>query len=182
MTSGEEFKILWAADWSNQAYGSDSELTLNKGVKLANGQANLKIKEDGIYDIYFDEQEPKYIFVMNAGNTPNFGIVGDINEWGDTGIQDTKMTMEDGYFVAKNITFPTGTFKVRLDNAWEPNKYNFGPRENTNAIVGQPIDVVNNDGQASQNIIVSEGTYDVWFDLGTKKVWVMNPGEEPAFE
>lgn len=154
MTSGEEFKILWAADWSNQAYGSNSELTLNKGVELGNGQDNLKIKEDGIYDIYFDEQEPKYIFVMNAGNTPNFGIVGDINEWGNTGIQDTKMTMEDGYFVAKNITFPTGTFKIRLDNAWEPNKYNFGPRENTNATVGQPIDVVNNDGQASQNIIV----------------------------
>ena len=179
MAANEEFKILWSGDWSNQAFGA-SELTINKGVGLTNGAANLKIAEDGIYDIYFD-QMTKYIFVMEQGKTPTFGLAGDINNWGNDGDPDIEMTMENGYFVAKSVEFPAGGFKIRLGNAWDPNVYNIGPEENypvsdTNVA----IPVINNDGHASNNIIVPEGTYDIWFDLGAMTVWVMTPGQVPA--
>ena len=184
MAADEEFKILWAADWTDQAFGSDAGLSLNRGVGLVNGQANLKIEADGVYDIYFD-QMTKFVFVMENGETPNLGIVGDINNWGNEGENgeapedDVKMTMENGYFVVKNITMPDGGFKIRLDNSWT-NEYNIGPEEDTPVVIGEPLNVRNNVGGASRNMIVTAGTYDIWFDLGAMQVWVMTPGNTPS--
>ena len=174
MSADEEFKVLWANDWANQAFGSNNGFTLNKGVKLNNGEDNLKIAQDGVYDIYFD-QMTKYLFIMEDGETPGFGLVGNVNGNNWSIESPVLMTMENGYFVAKNVTFSgDNAFKIVLDATYD-NDYNLGGGKSFN--VGDTVTAYKN----GDNFVLStSGTFDVWLDLGAMTVWVMAPGQTPA--
>ena len=167
---GGEFKIRYG---SGEWYGCSSEsANKNTAVRL-DGGSNISVVA-GTYDLYFD-QMPHCVFIMDEGETPSFGIVGDFNNWGADG-DDVKLTMEDeGIFVAKNVTFVAGAFKIRAynDSDWA---YSIGSASTVE--IDSAISVLND--RSSSNITAIAGTYDVYFDLSQMKVWVMTPGQVPA--
>ncbi len=167
---GGEFKIRYG---SGEWYGCSSEsANKNTAVRL-DGGSNISVVA-GTYDLYFD-QMPHCVFIMDEGETPSFGIVGDFNNWGADG-DDVKLTMDDeGIFVAKNVTFVAGAFKIRAynDSDWA---YSIGSASTVE--IDSAISVLND--RSSSNITAIAGTYDVYFDLSQMKVWVMTPGQVPA--
>ena len=180
----EGFKMRYGAD---EWYGGT--VYVNYGEKLSTANGTNLIVPAGRYDIYFDELSytEKYIYVMEPGKTPGFGVVGDmvLDQEGEWDVANAiPMEMEDGYFVARNVNAVEGNrFKIVLDTGW--NKYNIGgDGQDVPAKVGDSAgtSVINSGG--SMNIYISglgeSQTCDIWFDLGAKKVWVMTDGQTPS--
>lgn len=183
--NNEGFRIRYSTD-DGQNFGGP--VYVNYGAKMNIRGANMSVPEAGRYDIYVDQLShgEKYIYVMEPGKTPGFGICGEVgnNNWDVANA--IPMEMEDGYFVARNVNAVEGNrFKIVLDTCWD--KYNIGGEGNT------PVTVVVNstegtsvvsDGGSGDDITISglgdSPACDIWFDLGAKKVWVMTDGQTPS--
>ena len=176
-----KFKVRYSqSEW----YGSESgAISTNVGVYLGmefNSDENNISVQAGTYDIYFD-QMPHYIFVMEQGKTPGFGLVGSINGNAWNIEKPVAMTMEnDGYFVAKGVNpdQENAIFKIVVDGSYN-NAYNIGC--DTPLEIGQPVTGTKG---TSNNFTIpnatTEVTYDIWFDLGTLQVLVMPEGQVPG--
>ena len=153
------------------------EIATNRRVETfldsEGGNVNMSVPAN-VYDIYYDTAWFS-IFVMNAGTSP-FSVIGPMGDW-DT---DRQMIFEDGYFVLRDVQFEAnGKFKIRTTGTpWDD--YNIGlPDAADNVEIGETGNTVVKLG--GQDMIVSEsGTYDIWFDLGATKVWVMTAGQTPS--
>ena len=182
-SNNEGFRIRFSID-DSQNFGGP--VYVNYGAQMTVGGANMSVPEAGRYDIYVDQldYDKKYIYVMEPGKTPGFGVVGDIVEVdGWNAANAIPMEMKNGYFVAENIKAADGDrFKIVLDTRWD--KYNLGGE-------GQdiPVSVNGKDGatminsEYSKNIYISglgeAQTCNIWFDLGAKKVWVITDDRTP---
>ena len=102
------------------------------------------------------------------------GVVGDHTSWGS----DSLMEWNGTYYVAKNVSLTASKgFKVRKAGVWDDN-YNYGPSSKTTITVNGSLTVVN--GSGAQDILVpATGTYDVYFDSVSLKVWLMEAGKTP---
>jgi hypothetical protein len=100
----------------------------------------------------------------------SWGLCGAHNNWGNSGTKDTQLVWDVtiGLYVAKNAKL-TGEFKVRANNSWGED-YGCGGTITVNATAGKAM------SRGGGNCKVSSGTYDVYFDLATKKIWVKTPG------
>ena len=99
-----------------------------------------------------------------------WGITGDINSWGETSEDVALKQYEDGLFVAYEVEFPDGEFKIRKNNDW--NEGNYGMVYESVMEANHAYDVCA-DGA---NMYVSAGIYDIWLDENAQRVYVMEPG------
>ena len=170
--------------------------TTNRGTEnggaVAEG-AEVKVVADGqdiaaapaIYDIYLSKNADKMKLVKVGdiqGQEPSdepvasdWGIVGDLNGWN---APDVTMYSFKGMYVAYEVKFPAdGSFKIRKGGAWN-DAANYGLETSGDVEPGYYYKVITSGG--SGNIKVKAGTYDIWFDLTNKRVYVLNPGTDPA--
>lgn len=172
------------ADWEVN-FGS---ITLDVGTELL--PANdiiIPLAHNGVdiylakntYDVYLDLENARAWF-MTAGSVPTpvsyeWGVVGEVNGWGENE-NDIPMAATDtkGLFVAKNIEMPDGGFKIRANNAWEYHA-NYG-LIGEGALAPDSFYVVKSGN--TNNMLLSAGTYDIWFDLFNAMVYVMSPGKD----
>ena len=97
----------------------------------------------------------------------SWGLCGSHNNWS---APDTKLEWDGtiGFYVARNAKL-TGEFKVRANNSWGED-YGCGGTVTVNATAGKAM------SRGGGNCKVASGTYDVYFDLTGKKIWVRTPG------
>lgn len=99
-----------------------------------------------------------------------WGIAGELNSWGETADDIALKQYEDGLFVAYEVEFPDGEFKIRMNNNWEEG--NYGMVNECVMEANHAYDVCY-DGA---NMYVSAGIYDIWLDETAQRVYVMEPG------
>ena len=175
----------WAVNFGAPGEVEPVEIAVNTELELVANGKNFTIAE-GTYDVYLDEANAKAWFI-NDGSYPGggaapeaseWGIVGDVNNWGNTpGVTDVVMytTPTEGLFVAKNAEMPDGAFKIRANNEWN-DAANYGTETAGNVAVDHVYNVISSGG--SCNMTLAAGTYDIWFDLNAKKVYIMTPGKD----
>jgi hypothetical protein len=185
--AGSEFKFRANGNWTNNrgtetatAVAADTETKV-----VANGQ-NMTAAVPAIYDIYLSKNADKMKLVKVGDiDVPDpeqpvaseWGIVGDINNWGNTGVKDVVMYSYKGMYVAYNVNFATsGAFKLRKGNTWN-DAFNYGLSSTGTVTSGKYYSVIS--GAGSQNLLIGAGTYDIWFDLSKKFVYVLEPGTDP---
>ena len=185
--AGSEFKFRANGNWTNNrgtetatAVAADTETKV-----VANGQ-NMTAAVPAIYDIYLSKNADKMKLVKVGDiDVPDpeqpvaseWGIVGDINNWGNSGVKDVVMYSYKGMYVAYNVNFTTsGAFKLRKGNTWN-DAFNYGLSSTGTVTSGKYYSVIS--GAGSQNLLIGAGTYDIWFDLSKKFVYVLEPGTDP---
>ena len=198
LTTADEFKFRTNGKWGTERTATTTDpVAINTEYEAAAGSGNIKVAVDGTFDLYLAKTLDKF-YVMTAGLTPGqtpgeepkpeepefegvaseWGIVGDVNNWGKTpGVTDVVMytTPTEGLFVAKNAEMPDGAFKIRANNEWN-DAANYGTETAGNVAVDHVYNVISSGG--SCNMTLAAGTYDIWFDLNAKKVYIMTPGKD----
>ena len=99
-----------------------------------------------------------------------WGIAGDLNSWGETADDIALKQYEDGLFVAYEVEFPDGEFKIRKNNDWSEG--NYGMVNESVMEANHAYDVC----AGGANMYVSAGIYDIWLDENAQRVYVMEPG------
>ena len=180
----KEVKIKQVGNWNTSYGGGINYLNANIWTKVYSGGSNLSIINAGKYDIYFDNAN-KRIYVMNEGadyetateqsangaapdlSGASWGLCGAHNNWSSP---DIKLEWDGtiGFYVALNAKL-TGEFKVRANNSWGED-YGCGGTITVNAAAGKAM------SRGGGNCKVTSGTYDVYWDLSSKKIWVKTPG------
>ena len=166
LAAHDEIKVRYRNSWDVN-YGGRTDVGF--AVEAISGGDNLE-PGAGTYDIWLDA-EKKALFVMKAGEAPKYwGVVGTINGWGGT--PDAVMYHDaEGYFVAKGIALAADDeIKIRKNSDWTDN------RGASYAAPDTALDAVS----GGDNIKVAAGTYDVYYQSASEKIYVMTAGETPA--
>lgn len=180
----KEIKVKQVGNWNTSYGGGINYLNANIWTKAYSGGSNFSIINEGVYDVYFDNAN-KRIYVMDEGvdyatateqskngaapdlSSASWGLCGTHNNWSAPDIQ----LVWDGtisLYVAKSAKL-TGQFKVRANNSWGED-YGCGGTVTVNSATGKSMT------RGGGNCKVTSGTYDVYFDLTGKKIWVRTPG------
>lgn len=180
----KEIKVKQVGNWNTSYGGGINYLNANIWTKAYSGGSNFSIINAGVYDVYFDNAN-KRIYVMDEGvdyatateqskngaapdlSSASWGLCGTHNNWSAPDIQ----LVWDGtisLYVAKSAKL-TGQFKVRANNSWGED-YGCGGTVTVNSATGKSMT------RGGGNCTVTSGTYDVYFDLTGKKIWVRTPG------
>ena len=179
-------------------FRADAAWDLNWGVDCANGGDNIPVAA-GNYRVYFNPatgliefSASKYgteedITGNGGGTTPEpepqpgieenrWGVVGTINSWGGT--PDLYMNeVGENLYVRMGVTVTADDqFKVRFNNGWDINAGAAGEVEPFAVTVGEELALVG----GGKNLSAPAGTYDIYFNADSYKMWVMNPGETPG--
>ena len=190
LTTSDEFKFRTNGTWGTERTTSSAEpVSPNTEYPAAPGAGNIKVAVDGTYDIYLAKTLDKF-YVMEQGLTPGqtpepeepefeakaseWGIVGDVNGWNAPDIT-MYTTPTEGLFVARNTQMPAGNFKIRANNEWN-DAANYGVETAGTVQVDHVYNVISSGG--SGNMTLAAGTYDIWFNLTAKKVYIMTPGKD----
>jgi hypothetical protein len=188
-----QFKFRANGSWDapNPNRGAEGEAD---GVVIANDTEtkavqdgkNFSVSADGIYTLSINKAADKVKVVKTGeyvapeekpqvgGEKSIWGIVGDVNGWAAPDIAMLTTETKD-LFVAKNVTLPKGGFKIRANGVWN-DAANYGLSTSGNVKVDCYYTVETSGG--SGNLMTEAGTYDIWFDLAGKKVYVMTPGKD----
>lgn len=180
----QKVKVKEVGNW-DQSYGGGLQyLNANSYMNVVSGGSDIYIVAAGTYDVYFDFTNTN-LYVVTAGadmssavkqttegpapdlSGASWGLCGAHNCWGSN---DTPLVWDGtiSMYVAKSAKL-TGEFKVRADNSWSTN-YGSGNTITVNAANGTTV------YSGGGNCKVASGTYDVYFDLSGKKIWVKTPG------
>lgn len=184
ITAYQKLKVKEVGNWNKSYGGGFQYLNANSYMTVYSGGGDIAVVTAGTYDVYFDYANTS-LYVVTAGAdrssavkqttegpapdllSSSWGLCGTHNSWGSN---DTPLVWDGtiSMYVAKSVTL-TGEFKVRADKSWSTN-YGSGNTITVNASAGTTVFA--NGG----NCKVASGTYDVYFDLAAKKVWVKTPG------
>jgi len=182
----KEIKVKQVGNWNNSFGGGINYLNANIWTKAYSGGSNFSIVNAGVYDVYFDNAN-KRSYVMNEGvdyatateqskngaapdlSSASWGLCGTHNNWSAPDIQ-LVWDGTIGLYVAKSAKL-TGEFKVRANNSWGED-YGCGGTVTVNSATGKSMT------RGGGNCKVASGTYDVYFDLTGKKIWVRTPGSD----
>ena len=162
--------------------GSAYTVTIGEGFDVSTDKVNAKIAEAGNYDFWYVAAiGVAYVAATGekVGVVPDsYGLVGTVNDWGNSGVGDLAMTEEGGYLVIKGVKLTTtDQLKIRLNNEWN-DAANYGTASGGAIDINTGVAVVTSGG--SQNMSVSlDGTYDIYFDLDNSTVYVMSEGRTP---
>ena len=188
MAAKDEFKVKDTSTWDISYGGGVATLNPNHYMKVYANGANIMIAEAGTYDVYFDlEQLNLYVVTAGTdyttvplqgeggsgggGNTPaagEYALAGTFNNWGDMA-----MTNNNGIHSVKGVVMEAyAMFKVKAVGTWDI-CYGAGDinyLNPNNHIVG-----VQPGGDIS---ITAAGTYDVYFDSTSLKIYVVTTGTD----
>lgn len=188
-TAGTEFKFRKDGSWDvnfGYAEGVDS-YELGVEFAVAGNGGNIKIAEDGAYDLFLDPENATAKIIKTQAVTIDpyaayteespWSVIGSFNSWGG----DYPMVSNGTLHVAKKISLEAGVeWKFRKDGKWD---VNFGYAEGVDTYeLGEEFAV----GQDGGNIKVLEtGVYDFILDPdnATAKVIksvAVDGGEEPG--
>lgn len=181
---GDEFKFRTNGAWGTERT-CEGPVAADVEVAVAAGAGNITVAVSAIYDVYLSKAADKMklvkvgdVEVEEPGDEPvlsDWGIVGDINGWA---APDIALYSYKGMYVAYEVNFTAdGSFKIRKGGAWN-DAANYGLETSADVEPGYYYKVITSGG--SGNIKVKAGTYDIWFDLTNKRVYVLNPGTDPA--
>lgn len=152
------FKVLeeigaWQPQWGTN---DGSTLVLNDGSGSDPG--TFSSPGAGYYTFTFMSDGPGGTFTMtpfDASAAPTYstiGIIGDATADGWTSDQDmTQSSFDPHQWFIQGVTLNDGFLKFRAENGWD---INWG---SPNALYGQAT-------QGGDNIPVTAGTYDIWFN------------------
>ena len=180
-------------------FRADAAWDLNWGVDCAQGGDNIPVAA-GNYRVYFNPATGLIEFSAskygteedlggNGGNgggneepegpvtePDRWGVVGTLTSWG--GSADLYMSeVGENLFVRANVTLAADDqFKVRYNNGWDINAGAAGDVEPFAVTVGEELTLVG----GGKNLSAPAGTYDIYFNADSYKMWVMNPGETPG--
>ena len=180
-------------------FRADAGWDLNWGVDCVNGGDNIPVAA-GKYRVYFNPASGLIEFSAskygteedlggNGGNgggneepegpvtePDRWGVVGTLTSWG--GAADLYMSeVGENLFVRANVTLAADDqFKVRYNNGWDINAGAAGDVEPFAVTVGEELTLVG----GGKNLSAPAGTYDIYFNADSYKMWVMNPGETPG--
>ena len=192
------FKIRANGEWNDAAnYGLEGgkgnvEVDHAYDVITSGGSGDMVLVA-GNYDIWFDLTNTK-VYIMTPGKpiseaeggeavTPepepepgvqDWFLVGNFNGW-TVADADYKMTKEGDWYVFKGFVSDGQGFKFNAGN-WDVNRGATGSVEPFEVTVGTAVEVVNN----GKNLAVAAGTYDVYMNAATDKIFVMETGKTPA--
>ena len=105
-----------------------------------------------------------------------WGICGTLTDWSS----DITMAADGAFFSAKGVTFKADDmFKIRKVGEWN-DAFNYGASTKGYKLpLNTEYELTL--GSGSQDMAVpAAGTYDVYFSLAAKKVWLMEAGKRPA--
>ena len=192
ITTEDGFKFRNGDSWEDKDLLTYNAGKAEDGVEyLLTGGAGenneIKVAASAVYDVYLALNLNKFkvvkvgdVEVEEPSDEPvasDWGVIGDLTGWGDTG-KDITMYSYKGMYVAYNVKFTAaGSFKIRKGGAWN-DATNYGLETSGDVEPGYYYKVIASGG--SGNIKVKAGTYDIWFDLNNKRVYVLNPGTDPA--
>ena len=184
ITTDDSFKFRTDGKWGTERTCADP-VAADTEVSVASGASNITVAASAIYDIYLSKNADKMKLVKVADiEIPDpdqpvaseWGIVGDLTNWVEK--SDITMYSYKGMYVAYEVKFPAdGSFKIRKGGVWN-DAANYGLETSGDVEPGYYYKVITSGG--SGNIKVKAGTYDIWFDLTNKYVYVLNPGTDPA--
>ena len=175
LSAGQKFLIRKpSTEWADK-YASDGDIKIkaNQYITAKKGANNdMKVEATGVYDIYFNVST-KAVYVMEHGEDYKnafayLGLCGEHNNWNSDTLLEWDAT--SGLYVAKSAALKN-KFKVRADGAWDTS-YGSGGSVTVDAANGTTF--FKNGGDST----VSSGTYDVYFDLDTLKIWVKTVGSD----
>lgn len=182
ITIEDAFKFRTDGVWGNER---TCEGPVAAGVEksVAAGSGDITVAASAIYDVClsYDTYKMKLVKVgdIEVPEEPvasDWGIVGDLTNWGEK--KDITMYSYQGMYVAYNVTFDAaGGFKIRKGGTWN-DSYNYGLETSGNVTAGHYYKVITSGG--SGDLKVPAGTYDIWFDLAGKKIYVLAPGGDPS--
>lgn len=187
LEAGAAFKFRANGTWTtNRGTETATPVAAGAEVKVVADGQDITAATPAIYDIYLSKGADKMklvkvgdVEVDEPSDEPvasDWGIVGDLTNWANN--KDITMYSYKGMYVAYNVNFATaGGFKVRKGGVWN-DAYNYGLESSGNVTAGHYYSVITSGG--SGNLMVTAGTYDIWFDLTGKKVYVLEPGADPA--
>ena len=199
LATGDEIKVKRSDTWDVSYGGGINNLEPNKWMKAYLNGSNVVVAKSGTYDVYFEyadggdysklylveagesqsaatEQTANGTLVPDGSDTPEgvtpdepsvWSLSGTFNGWGDAVMVTT--TVKD-IFVAKSVSFAAyDSFKVRKNKAWTEN-YGGG------IVYFNPNGWMSVYSNGSDIAITEAGTYDVYFDLTNKRLYVVDAG------
>ena len=189
LAAGDEFKLRKDANWDvNFGYADGVEsYTLGEAFAAKQGGANIKILEDGAYDIILDPEAATIKIIKTQAVTidpyaaytevSTWSVIGSFNSWAD----DVEMVTNGTLHVAKAVPFNAGDeWKFRKDADW---KENFGYADGVESYTLGEEFAMKQDG--SNIKIAEDGVYDLILDPanGTGKIIksiAVDAGDTPA--
>jgi len=181
-TADTEWKFRYEGGWAvnfGYAEGVDS-YTLGEEFALGQDGANIKIKEDGVYDLILDpENATAKIIESVAVEQPEppapeekpamWSIIGTID--GSNWDKDFDMANTSGdTWMLRNVPLTaTSAFKIRADHDW--GKSVGGPEDNNGGTYKPEIGKAFAAGSVDICVGV-EGVYDVTFDYAAKTILI----------
>ncbi len=189
LAAGDEFKLRKDANWDvNFGYADGVETyTLGEAFAAKQGGANIKILEDGAYDIILDPDAATIKIIKTQAVTidpyaaytevSTWSVIGSFNSWAD----DVEMVTNGTLHVAKAVPFNAGDeWKFRKDADW---KENFGYADGVESYtLGEEFAMKQDGGNIK---IAEDGVYDLILDPanGTGKIIksiAVDAGDTPA--
>lgn len=187
LEAGAAFKFRANGTWTtNRGTETATPVAAGAEVKVVADGNDITAATPAIYDIYLSKNAEKMKLVKvgdlevdEPSDEPvasDWGIVGDLTNWTDKA--DIVMYSYKGMYVSYDVKFPAdGSFKIRKGGVWN-DAANYGLETSGDVEPGYYYKVITSGG--SGNIKVKAGTYDIWFDLNNKRVYLLNPGTDPA--
>ena len=180
------------ADWSEEKvlaeHGIQLWRNMNGSYRSAVGGGSGDFsgsyeKSAGLYGgwVSYMESHDEERICYGAGadaSTVTWGICGTLTSWGSS--PDIALKADGAFFSAKNVSFTADDmFKIRGNSMWN-DAFNYGASTKGYKLpLNKEYELTL--GAGSQDMAVpAAGTYDIYFSLAAKKVWLMSPGQRPA--
>ena len=176
----EYFKFRADGKWDvNRGAEGESQVTVTAGteVNLCHNGQNMTVAA-GTYNVFLSKDCSKFkLEAVGGSETPEvtpdqaspWSISGTFNSWGDKAMVTTTTA---NVFVAKSVTLDAyASLKVRKDKKWDES-YGGGI---VYLIPNSWMTVYSNGSDIS---ITTAGTYDIYFDYASKRLYVVTSGSD----
>ncbi len=203
--SGDEIKVKDSKTWDTSYGGGISNLEANKWMKAYLNGSNVVVAKSGTYDVYFEyaegaeysklylveaeadytaavEQTANGTLVPDGGDEPEEVVPGEASEWALVGAfsswaDKTMLTTTDANVVVlENVAIKAAEgFLVRKPSTDWADKYGAG---DVNYIKANHYITTAQNG--ADMCLEADGTYDIYFNIDTKNLYVMVAGSDYA--
>ena len=166
---GREFGMPSGAEASIESRNTAVRLSYDSGAQ------NIEVAP-GTYDIYFDADHGIIYINEPDSDAPSPYSIGIWAENFTSGIPDVPMTVNGTYYVCYTAVFPENDrIRIRIS---DNDGISYGVQEQpANGAVNTEIPAVT--GEDGEPLEVPAGSYQVWFDMNSSKLYVMTDGRHP---